>query len=94
MNTLRLRPADRVAGTIWGLIVTAAAVTAMVALSGYAIDTELVLIGALVVLGGWLVISAVLAARPKRVAPVTPDAATSDAAVTDIADAADALDKP
>lgn len=68
MTTLRLRPSERVAGTIWGLIVTAAAVTAMVALSGYNIDTELVLIAALVALGGWLVISAVLAARPKRVA--------------------------
>lgn len=76
MTTLRLRPSERIAGTLWGLIVTGAAVTAMVVLSGYEVDTELVLIGALVILGGWLVISAVLAARPNR--SKGPDAVASE----------------
>ena len=38
MNELRLSAAQRITGVVWGLIVTGAAVTAMVALSGTEVD--------------------------------------------------------
>lgn len=73
MKKMRLRASDRVTGVLWALIVTGAAVTAMYALSGYAIDTELVLIGGLVTLGGWLFVSALLAMRPPRSTTPEPE---------------------
>ncbi len=62
MNTPRLRYPERITGALWGLIIAAVAGLALAALSGLAIDLEVFAIGALVVLGGWLLISALLAA--------------------------------
>ncbi|MDN4474997.1 hypothetical protein QQX09_03895 [Demequina sp. SYSU T00192] len=58
---------ERITGLIWGAIVTAAGACLIAALSGYAIDLELVAIVALVALGGWLLFSAIgVAMRDRR----------------------------
>ncbi len=89
MRELRLSPAQRVTGVVWGLIVTGAAITAMVALSGTAVNLTNVVIVGLLVLGGWLVLSALLSVRPRKPKTV-PDAVPqgdalleNDARVTD-----------
>lgn len=74
MAELRKGYAERITGVIWGLIVTGAAVAAMYALSGYTIDMVNVTIVALIALGGWLVVSALISTRPRKVA----DAGASD----------------
>ncbi|WP_062317504.1 hypothetical protein [Demequina maris] len=57
---------ERITGIIWGAIVTAAGACLIAALSGYAIDLELVAILALVALGGWLLFSAISVAMRDR----------------------------
>ncbi|WP_062293779.1 hypothetical protein [Demequina phytophila] len=54
--------AERVTGVIWGAIVAAAGAFTIAALSGYDVDLEVLAIVALVVLGGWLLASALAAA--------------------------------
>ena len=66
MAELRKGYAERITGVIWGLIVTGAAVAAMFALSGTEIDVINVAIVALVALGGWLVVSALVSTRPPK----------------------------
>ncbi len=66
MSTPRLGLAQRVTGALWGLIVAAVAALAIAALSGYAIDLEVFVIGALAVLGGWLLVSALVVAIRDR----------------------------
>ena len=77
MKELRLSATQRITGVVWGLIVTGAAVTAMVALSGTPVDLTNVAIVALLVLGGWLLLSALLSVRPRK-APSLPDAMAED----------------
>jgi hypothetical protein len=66
MKELRLSASQRITGVIWGLIVTGAAVTAMVALSGTEVALVNVIIVALAALGTWLLASALAAARPRK----------------------------
>ena len=91
MRELRLSPAQRVTGVVWGLIVTGAAVTAMVALSGTAVNLTNVVIVGLLVLGGWLVLSALLSVRPRK-AKTVPDAVVAEE--PELADASLAEDSP
>lgn len=78
MKELRLTAAQRTTGALWGLIVTGAAVTAMYALSGTKVNLTNVIIVGLFVLGGWLVISALAAIRPRKTR-IQPDAVVADA---------------
>jgi len=78
MKERRLTAAQRVTGVLWGLIVIGAAVTAMVALSGTEVNLTNVIIVGLFVLGGWLVVSALAAVRPRKVRQ--PDAVAESAA--------------
>ena len=91
MRELRLSPAQRVTGVVWGLIVTGAAVTAMVALSGTAVNLTNVVIVGLLVLGGWLVLSALLSVRPRK-AKAVPDSVATDE--PELADASLTQDPP
>jgi ABC-type nickel/cobalt efflux system permease component RcnA len=77
MKELRLSATQRITGVVWGLIVTGAAVTAMVALSGTPVNLTNVAIVALLVLGGWLLLSALLSVRPRK-AHSLPDAVAPD----------------
>ena len=77
MKELRLSPAQRVTGVVWGLIVTGAAITAMVALNGTPVNLTNVFIVGLLVLGGWLLLSALLSVRPRK-AQSQPDAVIAD----------------
>ena len=77
MKELRLSATQRITGVVWGLIVTGAAVTAMVALSGTPVNLTNVAIVALLVLGGWLLLSALLSVRPRK-AHSLPDAVVED----------------
>ena len=79
MDELRNGASERITGVIWGLIVSGIAVTAMVALSGEDVDTTTLIIVGLSILGGWLLISALLAIRPRK---RQPDAVVTDAVVT------------
>ena len=79
MDELRNGASERITGVIWGLIVSGIAVTAMVALSGEDVDTTTLIIVGLSILGGWLLISALLAIRPRK---RRPDAVVTDAVVT------------
>lgn len=83
MKTKRLRASDRIAGALWGLIITGAAVTSMYTLSGYTVDAQLVLIIALITLGGWLLISALLSIRPRRTANEVASAELDEPAAAD-----------
>ena len=85
MDELRNGASERITGVIWGLIVSGIAVTAMVALSGEDVDTTTLIIVGLSILGGWLLISALLAIRPRKRQPdaVVTDAVVTDAVVTD-----------
>ena len=76
MDELRNGASERITGVIWGLIVSGIAVTAMVALSGEDVDTTTLIIVGLSILGGWLLISALLAIRPRK---RQPDAVVTDA---------------
>jgi hypothetical protein len=82
MREPRLSATQRITGVVWGLIVSGAAVTAMVALSGTPVNPTNVAIIALLVLGGWLLLSALLSARPRKTHPV-PDAVVEDNAVVE-----------
>ena len=62
----RLRATERITGMIWGFIVIGIAATAMVVLSGYDVDSQLLIVIGLGALGGWLLISALFAIRPRR----------------------------
>jgi hypothetical protein len=95
MKTLRLSPMQRVTGALWGLIVTGVAVTAMYALSGADVNLTNVIIVGLFVLGGWLVISALAAVRPRKRRPDAvvadgPDLAEEPTAVASLAEAEEA----
>ena len=79
MDELRNGASERITGVIWGLIVSGIAVTAMLALSGEDVDTTTLIIVGLSILGGWLLISALLAIRPRK---RRPDAVVTDAVVT------------
>ena len=79
MSELRNGASERITGVIWGLIVSGIAVTAMLALSGEDVDTTTLIIVGLSILGGWLLISALLAIRPRK---RRPDAVVTDAVVT------------
>ena len=85
MDELRNGASERITGVIWGLIVSGIAVTAMLALSGEDVDTTTLIIVGLSILGGWLLISALLAIRPRKRQPdaVVTDAVVTDAVVTD-----------
>ena len=76
MDELRNGASERITGVIWGLIVSGIAVTAMLALSGEDVDTTTLIIVGLSILGGWLLISALLAIRPPK---RQPDAVVTDA---------------
>jgi len=80
MKELRLTPTQRVTGVIWGLIVTGAAVTAMVALSGTYVNFTNVVIVALVALGTWLLASALAAVRPRKSATASAQGSVFDEA--------------
>ena len=56
---------------------TGAAVTAMVALNGTPVNLTNVVIVGLLVLGGWLLLSALLSVRPRK-APSQPDAVVTE----------------
>ncbi|WP_062518691.1 hypothetical protein [Demequina silvatica] len=75
--------AERVTGIIWGAIVAATGALTIAALSGYDVDLEVLAIVALVVLGGWLLASALAAAsrqsRQERAAFVGTDGAAGTA---------------
>lgn len=67
------RPAnDRILGALWGAVVTATGIMMVFVFSGYAIDIELVSIVALVVIGGWLALSAAFAGRSRDRIAATP----------------------
>jgi len=83
MKTKRLRASDRIAGALWGLIITGAAVTSMYTLSGYTVDAQLVLIIGLITLGGWLLISALLSIRPRMRSDATQAGDGPEARATD-----------
>lgn len=85
MKTKRLRATDRIAGALWGLIIAGAAVTAMYTLSGYTVDTQLVLIVGLITLGGWLLISALLSIRPRARADTGADTGAAPSGPADAA---------
>lgn len=85
MKELRLSASQRITGVIWGLIITGAAVTAMVALSGTEVEIVNVIIVALAALGTWLLASALAAVRPRKAA--TP--ATSEPEPVEAQDEAD-----
>jgi len=82
MKELRLSATQRITGIIWGLIVTGAAVTAMVALSGTDVNITNVIIVALAALGAWLLASALAATRPTK-KPQLPDAVVEESAAVD-----------
>ena len=90
MKELRLSATQRITGIIWGLIITGAAVTSMVALSGTEVNITNVIIVALVALGTWLLASALAATRPRK-APKLPDAAVADDVVEEAAVEDDAV---
>ena len=103
MDELRNGASERITGVIWGLIVSGIAVTAMLALSGEDVDTTTLIIVGLSILGGWLLISALLAIRPRKRQPdaVVTSAATEpevvvadDAVVTDEAAVTEASGTP
>lgn len=83
MRPKRLRASDRVAGALWGLIITGAAVTSMYTLSGYTVDAQLMLIIGLIVVGGWLLVSALLSIRPRRTTDALAGATPADPQSTD-----------
>lgn len=72
MTTIRRRAADRVTGALWGALVAGVGALMIATFSGYEIDLELAGIIALVALGGWLVMSALLSGKPRVRAPYTP----------------------
>lgn len=72
-NSPRLRATERVTGAIWGLIVIGIAVTSMVVMSGYDVDSQMLIVIGLGALGGWLLISALFAIRPRRSRAVEDD---------------------
>jgi len=97
MNELRNGASERITGMIWGLIVSGVAVTAMLALSGEDVDTTTLIIIGLSVLGGWLLISALLAIRPRKRQPdaaVTTAATEPEVVVTEQVAASEASDGP
>jgi ABC-type transport system involved in cytochrome c biogenesis permease subunit len=86
-----------ITGMIWGLIVSGVAVTAMLALSGEDVDTTTLIIIGLSVLGGWLLISALLAIRPRKRQPdavVTTAETEPEVVVTEQVAASEASDGP
>lgn len=54
---------SRITTLLWGLLVLAVGGAAVIELNGQNIDMEVVFIGALIVMGTWLVISALLPRR-------------------------------
>jgi hypothetical protein len=72
MTTIRRHASDRITGALWGALVTSVGVLMIATFSGYTVDLELTGIIALVALGGWLVLSAVLSGKPRERVPFTP----------------------
>ncbi len=71
--TTNRRPAnDRILGALWGSVVAGTGILLVLTFSGYVIDIELVSIVALVVIGGWLALSAVLSGRSRDRIAATP----------------------
>lgn len=64
--TRRRRPAQRLAFALTGAIVATIGAVALVQLSGYRLDTELIWIIALTGIGVWLLGSALLGGRPSE----------------------------
>ena len=62
----RRRPVHRLTSALIGAIVTASGALTIAMLSGYDLDTELIVIIALSAIGGWLLITALLAGRTPR----------------------------
>jgi hypothetical protein len=63
---IRRRPAHRLTSALIGAIIAALGVLTMALLSGRDLDTELIAIVALAAIGGWLLITALLAGRRPR----------------------------
>jgi hypothetical protein len=63
---IRRRPAHRLTSALIGAIIAALGVLTMALLSGRDLDTELIAIVALAAVGGWLLITALLAGRRPR----------------------------
>ena len=66
MTTIRRRPTERVTSALWGALVAGVGALMIATFSGYEVDLELAGIIALVALGGWLVLSAVLSGKPRE----------------------------
>ena len=64
----------RITTVVWGLLIAGVAALAIVELSGNNVDFELALIVGLVVLGGWLLMSALMSTRRPRAGGATPAA--------------------
>lgn len=62
----RRRPVHRLTSALIGAIVTACGALTIALLSGYDLDTELIAIIALATVGGWLLLTALLAGRTPR----------------------------
>lgn len=62
----RRRPVHRLTSALIGAIVTACGALTIALLSGYDLDTELIAIVSLGAIGGWLLITALLAGRSPR----------------------------
>lgn len=66
MTITRRRPTERVTSALWGALVAGVGALMIATFSGYEVDLELAGIIALVALGGWLVLSAVLSSKPRE----------------------------
>lgn len=66
MSTMRLNVSQRFTGALWGAIVTATGAVGIALYSGQKIDIELLGIGVLAAIGGWLLLSAIVSAISRR----------------------------
>ncbi len=84
---IRRSPVQRLTSMLVGAIITALGAVTIAVLSGRLIDVELVWIIGLGAVGGWLLLTAIMAGMRRDEAPSTPDLGNHGSEPHDLAEA-------